>query len=429
MNHADLSSEAQAAQFLAALAPGESQYTFQTFSDGPRAGKHDPLAHIYHGTLAEHFAKLVELNEAGAGVFVMVNAGDGRGRTKANVERVRAVFLDLDGAPFEPVEAGMPKAHIVVLTSPGKRHAYWRVADVGLRDFREIQKILAKRFNGDPKVIDLPRVMRVPGFYHRKASPFMVTSLQTHPELPAYKYEDLRAALRAPAGAPEGERNDTCFRFCASLRSKGIPLDQAEHEVLQYALKCTPPMDSDEALRTLHGAYEKYPAGFSAEIELHDSDHYRLAQAVIAAIETETGERPVYAQGALWSVKDAVWTARSLDNVAVDVARMFAGGKYCKRGSDFNSIAQVVAKLCEDEKFFEGSEIGIAAPGGFWRVSTEGEILQEPLTPDHRQRMRVAADPELNAEPRLLLRVLAYAFDGKEVRHKHDSCSNSSAAR
>ena len=45
----------------------------------------------------------VRLNRAGAAVCVTVNATDGRGRSRENVTGVGAVFVDLDGAPLEPV--------------------------------------------------------------------------------------------------------------------------------------------------------------------------------------------------------------------------------------------------------------------------------------------------------------------------------------
>jgi hypothetical protein len=41
-----------------------------------------------------------------------------------------------------------------------------------LADFKSCQKALAAKFNGDPAVCDLARVMRVPGFWHLKADPF-----------------------------------------------------------------------------------------------------------------------------------------------------------------------------------------------------------------------------------------------------------------
>ena len=48
------------------------------------------------------------------------------------------------------------------------------VSDVKLDEFTDLQQALIARFNGDPKVSDLPRVLRLPGFYHRKGDPFLV---------------------------------------------------------------------------------------------------------------------------------------------------------------------------------------------------------------------------------------------------------------
>lgn len=54
------------------------------------------------------------LQQRGAGAFVMVDeGGDGKGRYASNVTRVRAHFVDLDGAPIEPVLAAV-RPHIVV---------------------------------------------------------------------------------------------------------------------------------------------------------------------------------------------------------------------------------------------------------------------------------------------------------------------------
>lgn len=106
-----------AATFLAALDPHASTWTFQTFSD---AGTDKALTRLLHGSFDEHTQKLKKLNEAGAGVFVAVNETDGKGRRKDNITRVRALFVDLDGAPIEPVQSAPTPAHIIVGSSPGK---------------------------------------------------------------------------------------------------------------------------------------------------------------------------------------------------------------------------------------------------------------------------------------------------------------------
>ncbi|SDX04891.1 DNA-primase RepB domain-containing protein [Paenibacillus sp. CF384] len=55
-------------------------------------------------------------------------------------------------------------------------HIYWTIRKGSIGWFVPIQRALARKFNSDPKITDLARVMRVPGFYHRKnpASPYLV---------------------------------------------------------------------------------------------------------------------------------------------------------------------------------------------------------------------------------------------------------------
>ena len=110
----------------------------------------------------------------------MVNAGDGivhpgekTCRTAANVTRIRALFIDLDGAPLEPVLNAGRLPDWVVQSSPGRWHAYFAVDDCPIERFSDIQRALADRFAGDRNVADTPRVMRVPGFFHCKAEPFL----------------------------------------------------------------------------------------------------------------------------------------------------------------------------------------------------------------------------------------------------------------
>jgi putative DNA primase/helicase len=148
------------------------KFTFQLFDDSPK--KNPKLARILHGTLDEVTPALVRANQAGCGVFVCINETDLKGRSAANVKRVRSLFLDLDGAPIAPVFKWR-KPNMVVESSPGKYHCYFFVDDAIASDldgFRERQLKLAKRFDGDPSMADLPRVLRLAGFYHKKGEPF-----------------------------------------------------------------------------------------------------------------------------------------------------------------------------------------------------------------------------------------------------------------
>lgn len=167
------------ASFFIELLTGapDAVLTFQTFDDDSDR-KLGQLISVLHGTLLEHADKLKALNEAGAGIFVMVNEGDLQGRKAANVVAVRALFVDLDGAPIEPALESAVPPDIVVSSSPGRYHAYWTGWDCSLEDFRQAQRALINKFHADPSVNDLPRVMRLPGFYHRKSEPYLVRVLR-----------------------------------------------------------------------------------------------------------------------------------------------------------------------------------------------------------------------------------------------------------
>jgi hypothetical protein len=178
---------ADAEAFLAALDPGASAFTFQVFDDNKERAKNykkryrkaDPWrTAILHGTLAKCWSELVKFNERGCGIFITVNETDLKGRAKENVVRVRVCFIDLDGAPLP--EKFHAKPHIVVESSPGKWHVYWRVKDCPLDKFEAIQKRLIKHYGSDPAVHDLPRVMRLPGFVHCKDEPYGTRLVEAH---------------------------------------------------------------------------------------------------------------------------------------------------------------------------------------------------------------------------------------------------------
>ena len=168
---------AAAKAFVKMLAPN-GVVTLQTFDDN-KERKNMGMARVFHGTLDQYIDDLTRLQQQGAGVFMMVNEGDGvvhagnkTCRCASNVTRVRSLFADLDGAPLEPLlECSQPD--IIVESSPGKWHCYYPTSDCPLDEFSLRQKQIAQKFNSDPKVHDLPRVMRLPGFWHQKDTPFM----------------------------------------------------------------------------------------------------------------------------------------------------------------------------------------------------------------------------------------------------------------
>lgn len=237
-------SEAQT--FLDALAP-EGAVTFQTFDDS--AAKRREMAQVMHGTLDECAIRLQRLNDAGAGVFVTVNETDGRGREYSNIVRVRALFVDLDGAPIEPVRDGPLAPHLVVESSPGRWHAYWLVEGVALEQFRPLQRGLIARFGGDKVCVDLPRVMRLPGFVHRKAEPFQ-TRVADYNALPPYSLAEVLEAFEW-ASAEDAEPK----RTAAPPVTPGARMTSTADDVvddLRDALRSVPSDDYDVWIRVGH---------------------------------------------------------------------------------------------------------------------------------------------------------------------------------
>lgn len=233
--------------------------TVQTFDDtGAKRGALAKIAHIDPANGA--LDSLAGLNDHGAGVYFTVNATDGKGRQAHNVQRVRAVFLDLDGAPLAPVLAAGLEPHIVVESSPGKFHVYWQTDDCPLDQFERVQRALARRFGGDPSVHDLPRVLRVPGFLHRKGEPFLSHVVEgVGFNGPPYALAEIVAALGLELDAPAqerqrptpdaagkvapGDRHAHLFRLGRSMARKGLSREAvgaalaAENEA-----RCDPPL-------------------------------------------------------------------------------------------------------------------------------------------------------------------------------------------
>ncbi|GAB3356158.1 primase alpha helix C-terminal domain-containing protein [Lysobacter tyrosinilyticus] len=274
---------AMAARFLTALT-GDCTHTFQTFDD---TGKSRPgMNRVLHGSFASQAQRLAGLNDKGAGVFVMVNRGDGFGRKADNVTACRALFVDLDGAPIEPVLSCQLPPRIVVESSPGKWHAYWPIADMPLEQFTPAQKTLAALFAGDPKVHDRSRVMRLPGFLHRKGNPFQTRLDRCEAGVLAWREMSeafgLAQRMVLPNAIPEGARNDTLYKLACSAAAKGVPQPEQFNRLLQVNDKrCHPPLDPREVQAIVASAYSAPQRGVaSIPLAVMDSPAYkRLSNA------------------------------------------------------------------------------------------------------------------------------------------------------
>lgn len=190
----------EAADFLQCL--GGENFIFQTFDDSEQ--KRKSLSRVLHGTFEQHKDELIKVNNNGAGVFVQVNRGNGRG--KDYIKGINALFVDLDEPEtaiesLKSIQKYMPKPTIVINSSKGKYHIYWKVLDCKLGDFRKMQVSLALTFNTDVNVKNLDRVMRLPGFIHRKYDPVLSKIIQKFETV--HTVDQLfKAAAQAPVLTP-----------------------------------------------------------------------------------------------------------------------------------------------------------------------------------------------------------------------------------
>jgi len=258
-------------RFLSVL--GE-QHTFQTFSD---KGKNKKLIRQLHGTIKENFHELAKLNQQGAGVFFTVNETDLGGRSTRHIKRVRAVFIDLDGTPLP--EKFELNPHFIINTSPNKYHCYWLVKDMPLESFSLYQKALATKFKSDPVIYDLPRLLRLPGFFHKKNKSYPVKIISQVDRQP-YTMNQIKITLKLERPREDiinisdyksnytgskftnvttkGDRHEKLIKMLIGIRLRGESFEYAKGEAIIFNQNCQPPEQLSEIMFQLKDVWGRY---------------------------------------------------------------------------------------------------------------------------------------------------------------------------
>jgi hypothetical protein len=206
-------------------------------------------AHSIVGSYSEVHTTLDAYNKQGYGIFCAIQQLDGKGFTLANVETIRTHVVDLDSPTSDAdcATAMQAGASFGVISSTGKYHLYWNVAPYSGNDkYSAVQRKLAVKFNGDRQVVDAARVMRVPGFYHCKGDPQLVTFHQGSGQV--YQVEQLEHWLsdievaeigtqRHNLGAPELAAPDAVLLINALTMLNPNELDRSEWLSISAAFK------------------------------------------------------------------------------------------------------------------------------------------------------------------------------------------------
>lgn len=194
------------------------------------------------GTLPELWQVICNWQAQGYGAFVNISDMDGNGRETANVRASRVQVVDLDNMSAEQnMQRAMswyPSPQFGVNSSPGKYHAYWSVPYYLDNDlFTVRQRKLRQLFDGDKRIVDSARVLRLPGTYHLKGEPFLVTCFALAGYGQITSHEIIDAAL-APVNVIDGGSGGRHELGEPSLAAPSIPW-------LERALELTDPNQLD----------------------------------------------------------------------------------------------------------------------------------------------------------------------------------------
>ena len=131
-------------------------------------------------------SRLIAANQNGADIYVSMNPLRPQtfGRTKADIQSIRHLFLDIDQNGDYALERilddhRLPSPHMIINTSPHKWQVIWRVVNFHAELAEGTHRTLVTEFGADKATIDISRVLRVPTFYnHKYTPPFLVTLLR-----------------------------------------------------------------------------------------------------------------------------------------------------------------------------------------------------------------------------------------------------------
>jgi hypothetical protein len=143
------------------------------------------------------FPNIPKLQSPDGGLYFVVNGG---GQKNKDVVAGKAIFFEHDDRPIEDQvfvwqEKGLPEPTLQVQTRKSCHTHYAIRGGCSPDEWSELQKDLLEFVDGDRKLKDLSRVMRLAGAWHIKADEPPVRCDIIHQSGQSYTYEELRAIV------------------------------------------------------------------------------------------------------------------------------------------------------------------------------------------------------------------------------------------
>lgn len=176
-------------------------FAIQLFDDADVAkDKKDKSLTVYGKPSDFTKEQLKELNDKGAGIYFTPNQFPTGKRSKALCAGVNAWYVECDELTIDEQWKNLkasPLQPSFVVQSKKSLHAYWLAKSGTIENCEIILKGLVRHFQGDSSCAEISRVLRIPGFYHKKDrnNPVLVGLVEEHPE---NKYDDLDMLFAFP---------------------------------------------------------------------------------------------------------------------------------------------------------------------------------------------------------------------------------------
>jgi hypothetical protein len=224
-------------------------------------------------------ARLRALNAHDHCIYLSANAlhPEATSRTKADVQTIRHVYLDIDKdgkAVVDRILAAkeMPEPHSIVHTSPDKYQLTWAVACFDKNQAEQLVREMAAHHGADQAVWDSARVLRVPGFRNCKLeTPHYVSvesrnqgTLYTPRDFPRYQIErpvpqfGVRPTAENASG-PDRSKSGQDWAYTLNALEKGIQPEVVRQHLVERRRNDKPDVEN-YARRTVENAQKELVA-------------------------------------------------------------------------------------------------------------------------------------------------------------------------
>jgi hypothetical protein len=258
-------------------------------------------------------AHLRAVNAQGADVYLSVNTimPERRNRTKADIDQVRHLFVDIDERGGEVVRAilasDLPKPSAVIESSRDRFQVLWSVDGFEKDQAEAAVRSIATRFEADQSVWDCARVLRLPGFRNTKREqPFYariipgersahILTPKDFPEFPALERTVHVSKVNAVTGHSQSGK-DWAYALRSLERGVSPAVIAEDIEAFRTGNKQNPHRYAERTVEKAVHVYERKREGISSrrgmkEEVMNERDNLKsAAQLTTEQLATETRE-------------------------------------------------------------------------------------------------------------------------------------------